>query len=385
MYSVDDYGQMIADKPRMDAYVQALRRFVKPGSTVLDLGAGTGIFSLLACQYGARKVYAVETSDAIAIARQIAQANGLADRIEFIQAASTEISLLERVDVIVSDMHGSLPLFHTNVASILDARRRMLADHGVLIPQRESLWAAVVELPEEYGRLVSPWAKDGFQLNMDAARVVVTNSLTRTRVDPNQLLAEPQCWGVLDYATMESASVSAKLSFPVARAGVAHGLVLWFDCVLADGIALSNAPGKPKLTYVPSFLPWSAPVPMEREDKIRVHLRADYTGTGYTWTWESEVSGNVPGEIKAHFRQSTFWGTPLSQARLRKRAGSYRPALTPDGQVDAAILGAMDGATSLEDIVRTIMRQFPARFPSFAEALARVANLSETYGGHRKE
>ena len=111
MYSVHDYGRMIVDEVRMTAYVTALRAAVKPGSVVIDLGAGTGIFSLYACRFGAKKVYAIETNDAIDVARQIAAANGCADRIEFIQAVSTDVELPERADVIISDLRGSLPLF----------------------------------------------------------------------------------------------------------------------------------------------------------------------------------------------------------------------------------------------------------------------------------
>lgn len=381
MYSVDDYGQMIADKVRTRAYAQALRRAIEPGSTVLDLGAGTGIFSLLACQYGARKVYAVEAGDAIAIARQIAHANGFADRIEFIQGISTEISLPEKADVIVSDMHGALPLYSTNVVSMLDARRRMLAEGGVLIPQRESLWAAVVEAPEDYDRLVSPWARENFDLDMEAARKAVTNCLVKTAATPDRLLSEPQCWAVLDYATMESPGLSATVSFRTVRTGIAHGLILWFDSVLADGIEISNAPGKPRLVYGTSFLPWSAAVPLEPGDEVSVRLRADFTGADYLWTWETGIRGNNPKPTNACFRQSTFWASPFSPERLRKRESAYRPRLALCGQVDAEILAAMDGARSLEQIARAVMERFPARFHSFGEALARVGDLSETYGG----
>ena len=69
MYSLAGYGKMIADKVRMDAYSQALRRAVKPGSVVVDIGAGTGICAMLACRFGARKVYAIEPDDAIHVAR----------------------------------------------------------------------------------------------------------------------------------------------------------------------------------------------------------------------------------------------------------------------------------------------------------------------------
>src|SRR5690349_17927548 len=110
MYSVRGYGMMLEDTERTDSYARALGRTVLPGSTVLDIGTGTGIMALLACRYGARKVYAVEPDDIIILAREAAAAGGLADRIEFIQDRTTNIFLPERVDVIVSDVHGVLPL-----------------------------------------------------------------------------------------------------------------------------------------------------------------------------------------------------------------------------------------------------------------------------------
>ena len=72
MYSIADYGAMIADEVRMGAFVRALRQAVKPGAVVIDIGTGTGIFALLACRFGARRVYAIEPSDAIQVAREIA-------------------------------------------------------------------------------------------------------------------------------------------------------------------------------------------------------------------------------------------------------------------------------------------------------------------------
>src|SRR5580765_8329348 len=108
-YTVADYGAMIVDPVRMDRYVRALERAIKPGAVVIDIGTGTGIFALLACRFGARRVYAIEPDDAIQVAREIAAANGCADRIEFIQAMSTQVTLPERADVIISDIGGVLP------------------------------------------------------------------------------------------------------------------------------------------------------------------------------------------------------------------------------------------------------------------------------------
>ena len=45
---------MIVDAARMDAYVRALREAIKPGSVVVDLGSGPGLFALIACALGVR-------------------------------------------------------------------------------------------------------------------------------------------------------------------------------------------------------------------------------------------------------------------------------------------------------------------------------------------
>jgi protein arginine N-methyltransferase 1 len=47
---------------------------------VLDVGCGTGILSMFACQAGAKRVFAVDASDILDTARQIVAANGFADR-----------------------------------------------------------------------------------------------------------------------------------------------------------------------------------------------------------------------------------------------------------------------------------------------------------------
>ena len=140
---------MIADAPRMDAYAAALRNTVTPDSVVMDLGSGPGVFALLACKLGARCVYAVEPDNVIGLAREAAAANGFADRIQFFESLSTEITLDEPASIIISDLRGVLPWFQQHIPSIIDARERLLARGGTLIPHRDILWAAVVEATDQ--------------------------------------------------------------------------------------------------------------------------------------------------------------------------------------------------------------------------------------------
>ena len=84
MYDILAYGRMTKDPIRFHAFAEALRRTVEPGAVVLDMRTGPGIMALLACRFGARKVYAMGPDPVlIQVAREIAISNGFARQIEF--------------------------------------------------------------------------------------------------------------------------------------------------------------------------------------------------------------------------------------------------------------------------------------------------------------
>ena len=317
MYSVHFYGQMLRDASRMEAYTAALRRVVRPDSVVMDLGCGPGVFALLACQLGARRVYAVEPENIVGLAREAAAANGFSDRIEFFEKLSTEITLPEPATIIISDLRGVLPWFEQNVSSIIDARERLLAPRGVLIPHRDVLWVAIVEAPEQYEDLVDPW-RNKFDLDLSAATRLVTNTWRKSRIKPEQLLTDPVCWTTLDYYEVNSPDVHAEISWQAARKGTAHGVAVWFDSELAEGIRFSNHPAAPETIYGIGFFPFSQPVEMTKGERITLRLAADLVNDGYVWRWDTEFFAD--DQIKASFKQSTFFGVPLSTSQLRKSA-----------------------------------------------------------------
>src|SRR5437899_7965145 len=161
MYDLADYGAMLAHHARTDAYAKAIARAVKPGDVVVEIGCGPGLFSLLACRAGARRVYAIESSDSVAFARELVAANGCNGQIEILRGSSRQLNLPERANVIVSDIRGTLPLLAGSVDSIEDARTRFLATGGVMIPGRDILCAALASVPEYYAGLLSPWEESG--------------------------------------------------------------------------------------------------------------------------------------------------------------------------------------------------------------------------------
>ena len=381
MYSVVAYGEMIADTVRREAYTRALRQSIEPGHVVVEIGCGaTAFFSIVACQFGARKVYAIEPDNSIGLARAIVQANGLSDRIELIQELSTRMDLPEKADVIVSDLRGILPLFQRHIPSIEDARTRLLAPNGKLIAERDTLYAAIIESPKEYQRFCEPWDNGICEVDLRAGKRLVANSWIKLkRSSAEQLLTERVRLAELDYTTIKNPDLESEVTLNVVQDGTAHGLCVWFDSTLSGGVTFSNAPDCPKLIYGQAFFPLSQPIALKEGDVVKISINADLVCDDYVWRWHTIVLEAGSETVKADFKQSSFFATPLSSMQLRKRSAAYLPSLNEEGLLDRFVIQQMDGKQSSGDIARQLLDRFPEKFIREVDALTRIAELAEKY------
>ncbi|MBO8589831.1 class I SAM-dependent methyltransferase, partial [Staphylococcus aureus] len=74
--------------------------------TVLDVGTGSGILAIWCAQAGAQKVYAVEATKMTEHARELVKSNGVEDIVEVIEGSMEEVTLPEKVDIIISEWMG---------------------------------------------------------------------------------------------------------------------------------------------------------------------------------------------------------------------------------------------------------------------------------------
>jgi precorrin-6B methylase 2 len=308
MYRLTDYGSMLRDGRRIEAYRRALSACISPSSVVLDLGTGLGTFGVLACSLGAARVYAVDVADIIAVAEEIARANGVADRMHFIQARASDVELPEQVDVVVTDMAGALPLFEEHIPALIHARDRLLRPGGALVPQRARLLCAPLSSAELHARIVEPW-RSVHGVDLSPAERMALHTPQALAVEPHHLAAEPRCWAELDYATIDSPNVRGTVEWRMTAGHVIHGVALWFETVLHGDVVYASGPWSSGSVHATMVLPLLAPMEIASGDTFRFTLEATLVSGRYVTTWQAN---DAP-------RQSTFLAEPRRGESLRAR------------------------------------------------------------------
>jgi protein arginine N-methyltransferase 1 len=140
---------LLNDKMRTSSFLDAIKDSVKKGDIVVDIGTGTGILAIAAALSGAKHVYAIESSDMGKFAKQNFKANKLEDKITLIQGWSTQVSLPERADMLVSEVIGNEPLGENILEIYSDAFKRHLKPKARIIPKKLKIYGCPVNLSKQ--------------------------------------------------------------------------------------------------------------------------------------------------------------------------------------------------------------------------------------------
>ncbi|MEM1181260.1 MAG: 50S ribosomal protein L11 methyltransferase, partial [Acidobacteriota bacterium] len=281
MYSLPDYGRMLGEPTRFGAYRRALERAVTGGEIVMDIGAGPGVLGLLAAQAGASRVYAVEPDPVVELAAKLARSNDL-PQLEVVPQLSSTFSPENRADVLISDLRGVLPTFTEHLASIIDARDRLLKPGGTLIPRRDVLMACPVCAPEARRRHLGGFEVEG--LDLEIARRRASHLWTRVELEKRAVASEPVQIAELDYRTITDPNVKGQASFELDGRPL-DGIAVWFDADIDGEERFSNAPSS-SLIYGQAFFPFDSSLETRAGDVLHLGFAAHYVaGDDYLYRW----------------------------------------------------------------------------------------------------
>lgn len=292
----------VADARRVEALQRALRSTIEPGCIAADLGCGTGVLACLAVKAGAARCHAVELGSSIELARELAAANGIADRVILHQADARTLQLEERVDVVVGDVLGVLGVEDSVTRIYADFCRNNLAEEGAVIPNRLEVFAAPVAhpsppLPAEF------WRAERYGLDLSPMLRVAANWPHSTELDPQWLISAGQRVFDLALGRDGTGALAATLRFS-AQPGEFNGLAVWFRAHLPDEV-LSTAPGDPPMVWRQGFLPVDPPCAVNEGDDVRVELTATPESLRTAMGWNVAVVRE--GVEIAHRRHHQFF------------------------------------------------------------------------------
>ena len=372
---VDEHREYLSDPARLAAFRRAIGEVVRPGHVVADIGSGTGILGLFALEAGAARVYSIEATGMIEIARAVAASNGFADRFHGVQRHSSEAHLPERVDLFVSDFVGRFG-FDAGIFEIYpEAAARLLRPGGLLLPSRLSMFLSPVERADMHEQ-VRFWnlPRAGFDVSPGFRWAV--NTGYPVTLHAHELLAEPAEAVSAPTGSALPSPVRAEIEMPITKSGTLHGLGGWATEALSPSVTLTNSPlAADRIARRNVFLPIGQPFEVRRGDTLRVRFTLRAAEQIVSWRVDLPSRPAATG-VQTH---STLHAMLIGRDDLRRARPDFVPELTPRGRGRLTSLTLCDGTRPLHEVEDLVYARHPDLFDSRAEAAAFVAEVVSGY------
>ncbi|MBU0761838.1 MAG: 50S ribosomal protein L11 methyltransferase [Candidatus Altiarchaeota archaeon] len=272
---VEVHQTLLKDEVRINSFRDAIKKSVKPGDTVLDVGTGTGILAMLAAKQKAKKVVAVDSSDIIYTAKKIAEKNKIKN-IDFIRADIRDLSM-DGADVIICELIG-VYITDEGIIQKMQKARKHLKSGGKTIPEKIDIYLVPVE-SRNWG--VGFW---GEIAGIDYSPISeIKPSIRNYDMSRSKYLSNPTQLFTVDY-TQQRFKYAGE--FRISTDGIFTGCVMYFEAKLSEDVILSTSPKKPLTHWKQIFLPNKTRVKVKKGEKIKFQIGSAFNNTKWKWKYE---------------------------------------------------------------------------------------------------
>ncbi len=312
------HQQMLSDGVRNKLLYEAIRNHVTEDTNFLDIGAGTGVWAILAAKLGAKRVAAVEIEEClIPIIFRQAQENGVADKIEIIHGSSDDVRIRGKFDVIVSELFGGSALGRETVKSFVNLRNRFLAPGGVLIPHKLSIFIAPVRIENSIQNLPAELPlKCDFLKSLKVNYTINVSLADRQKI---RFLGEPKQLVEVDFRTIETAPSFDNLSlvWKMDNISKVNAFAMFNYSTFTDEIVMDNFTSQSWGANVYEFQPFT---------QTRGEIKFDLTMDEKKSLWTVSLPSNANEKPKTY--SPAFAVTRIKMAQQMTPHRRFKPPKT---------------------------------------------------------
>jgi protein arginine N-methyltransferase 7 len=275
---------MLLDTSRNAAYEEAFRSVLQAGpvQTALDIGAGTGVLSMIAARAGVGQIYGCEVDDKLCrTGEEIVARNGLGDRVKLIDKDCRKLQVPQdmpvRADLALFELFDCSLIGEGILHMLAYAREHLLEPSARYAPVSARIRAMLVEyrigqIWDVDAALLNPYRFSPSFINVDAQEI------------EHRVCSEPFEVFSFDFATATPEPGQTQIEVPATEEGTVGAVLFWFDLQMSQDRWISNAPGsafhwKQGLQFLPE---------VQVTKGMPLHLGARHDGSSLSFAWKLE-------------------------------------------------------------------------------------------------
>jgi predicted RNA methylase/Fe-S-cluster containining protein len=258
----------LIDKKRTNHISRVIKRVIKKGDIVIDAGAGTGIFSIVAAKAGAKKVYAVEYDKNLwdTLDKNFQQ-NGYKNKIKLVKQNAKSVHFKEKADIIICEMisTGLIDEFQVPAMNNLS---KFLKRKGKIIPAVINCYADLVYSQSTFYKCKLEVIRYEYSWHPE----LKAESYTEKRM-----------YRSVDFSKSNRTDIEADLIFTAKRNGKINGIRISNESLFPDGSKFTSS----EAYCMPLILP-TEEMSIKKGDNFKLKLAYKMCGGLKTLKYELE-------------------------------------------------------------------------------------------------
>jgi len=273
---------MMNDDDRNNFYFSALKSTInKEESSILEIGTGSGLLSIMASNLGAKEINTCEANSEVArIAIKVISENNLGDKINVIQKKSNDVKvgldISKPADILLSEILSSEFLGEGVLPTLEDAKKRLISKNAKIIPELGGIMISLFG-GDEIGKNIHT---ESFKnIKFKNFNMIIPKKHYLFRQDLKILfMSKPIEVFHFDFVEKQNfPREDKKILIEAIQSGKCYGVIQWIKLGMKNGLSYENDPSK--LTSATSWQQvlylFEEPIELKTRQKVSIVCKHD--------------------------------------------------------------------------------------------------------------